>query len=226
MLAPIIGYSIKGAVWYQGETNAQKPENYEKLLRVLIDDWRLKWNRKDCPFLLVQLPNFMEPLHSPAAKKWAAIREAQRRALAVPGTAMTVNIDIGDHYDVHPTNKKELGYRLALAAEKTVYGEKNVVAFGPMFQSAKRDGTRMIIAFSDIGSGLITKDGNKPGHFSIAGSDKKYVLADAAIEGNCVAVWNDQIKDPCYVRYAWADDPAGANLYNKEGLPASPFTTE
>lgn len=226
MLAPIIGYSIKGAVWYQGETNAQKPENYEKLLRVLIADWRLKWNMEDCPFLLVQLPNFMEPLHSPAAKKWAAIREAQRRVLAVPGTAMTVNIDIGERYDVHPANKKELGYRLALAALKTVYGEKNVVAFGPMFQSAKRDGKRMVIAFSDTGSGLVTKDGNKPGHFGIAGADKKYVPADTAIEGNCVAVWNDQISDPCYVRYAWADDPAGANLCNKEGLPASPFTTE
>jgi sialate O-acetylesterase len=226
MIAPMLPYAVKGALWYQGETNAQHPENYERLLHTLITDWRSKWNIGEFPFLLVQLPNFSEPSCSPAASKWAQIREAQRRTLAVPGTGMAVTIDIGEWNDIHPKNKKDVGNRLALLAQKMVYGDNTIVAYGPMYQSAKREDNRIVISFSDTDGGLVTGDGNQPGHFIISGADKEFVRAQARIEGNQVIVWNDQVKDPSFVRYAWADNPEGANLYNGEGLPASPFTTE
>lgn len=226
MIAPITRYVVKGAIWYQGETNAQKPENYERLLKALITDWRKQWKQADYPFLLVQLPNFKEPKHSPAAAKWPDIREAQRRALSVPGTALAVTIDIGECNDVHPVNKKELGRRLALAARNSVYGEKELVAFGPMYQSVRKDGSRMRISFQNTGGGLTTRDGRQPGHFEIAGLDKRFMPASAELLDNKVVVWSELLEDPAYVRYAWADQPEGANLYNREGLPASPFTTE
>jgi sialate O-acetylesterase len=127
---------------------------------------------------------------------------------------------------VHPVNKKDVGHRLALAARKIAYGDNTVTASGPTFQSAKRDGKRIVLTFSDTGSGLTAKDGNQLGHFAIASADLTFVWANARIEGDCVVVWHDQISDPFYVRYAWADNPEGANLCNQEGLLASPFTTE
>lgn len=226
MIAPILRYAIKGAVWYQGETNAQKPENYEKLLKTLITDWRKKWNIGEFPFLIVQLPNFMEPLRSPAARKWADIREAQRKVLTLANTGMAVTIDLGEWNDVHPMNKKEVGHRLALAAQKVACGDTEVVASGPLLQSAKKRGSKVILSFCETGSGLVTKDGCLPQYFEIAGADGQFLWAEARIEGNQVIVWHDQLSDPVYVRYAWADNPEGANLYNKEGLPASPFRVE
>ena len=138
---------------------------------------------------------------------------------------MAVTIELGEWNDIHPDNKKDVGERLALGAFKIAYGE-NIVSSGPLYQSAKIEGNKIIISFNDIGSGLTTNDGEDPCYFAIAGADKKFVWAKAKIEGDKVVVWNDDMIRPMYVRYAWADNPFGANLYNKEGLPASPFRTD
>lgn len=224
MLAPAINYAIKGAIWYQGESNTKKPEEYESLFKALIYDWRRKWGQGDFPFIYVQLPNFGER-NGPSVGNWAALREAQRKALAVPATGMAVTIDIGEWNDVHPRNKKDVGGRLALVAQKVAYGDETVTACGPLFESAERHGNRIVLSFSDTGGGLVTGDGKRPGHFEIAGADKVFHPAEACIEGDQVTVWADKVPEPFYARYAWADNPEGANLYNREGLPASPFTT-
>lgn len=224
MIAPMVSYTIKGVIWYQGESNTKKPEEYESLFKTLILNWREKWGQGDFPFIFVQLPNFMEASDSPPESSWAELREAQRGTLAIPGTGMAVAIDLGEWNDIHPVNKKDIGSRLALAAQKIAYGENTIVASGPMLQSTKREGNRIILTFGNAGSGLTTKGGGKPGHFAIAGEDKIFIWADAMIEDDCVVVWHDKVSDPVYVRYAWADNPEGANLYNREGLPASPFT--
>jgi sialate O-acetylesterase len=144
----------------------------------------------------------------------------------VPNTAMAVTVDAGQWNDLHPLDKKDVGERMALAAEKIAYGDSNVVSSGPIYQSAKVDGNKIIITFSSTGSGLVSDDGGELTQFAIAGADKKYVWANAKIEGDKVIVWSDEVSQPLYVRYAWANNPEGANLYNKEGLPASPFTTD
>lgn len=222
MLAPVTSYTAKGILWYQGESNAGNPGNYAQLQAALINDWRKKW-AEDLPFLFVQLPNFMEVRYLPSESDWAATREAQRKTLTIPHTGMAVTIDLGEWNDVHPDRKKEVGDRLALLARKMVYGEQQVVATGPLFEDAKADGNKVILTFSSTGSGLTTNDGEPPAQFAIAGADKKFVWADARIEGNTVIVWSDTIVSPEYVRYAWADNPDNPNLYNREGLPASPF---
>ncbi len=225
MIAPVTGYAIKGALWYQGETNCREPQEYEALLRALIADWRVRWGQGDFPFLIVQLPNYEETFQ-PASGNWARLRDEQRRVLAVPNTAMAVTIDIGEWNDVHPTNKKEVGNRLALAAMKAAYGEQDIVSSGPLYQSARCEGSRLVISFTETGSGLVAKGGGAPGCFEVAGPDGRFVPAQSNIEGECVAVWSDSVAEPMHARYAWADNPEGANLYNREGLPASPFTTE
>jgi sialate O-acetylesterase len=154
------------------------------------------------------------------------LREAQLKTLPVANTGMAVAIDLGEWNDIHPDRKKEVGERLALAAESVAYGEKDIVYFGPLYQSSTIEGNKIVITFSNVGSGLITNDGEEPAQFAIAGPDKKFVWAKAKIEGNTVIVWNDDILKPMYVRYAWADNPVNANLYNREGLPASPFRTD
>ena len=226
MVAPTINYAIKGILWYQGESNADNPQAYYKLLPALIADWRNKWGQGNIPFLYVQLPNFMEANYIPSESNWALLRESALKTLSVPNTAMAVTIELGEWNDIHPDNKKDVGERLALGALKIAYGEKDLVSSGPLYQSAKVDGNKIIINFTDIGSGLMTNDGEEPGYFSIAGADKKFVWAKAKIEGDKVVVWNEDLTQPMYVRYAWADNPFGANLYNKEGLPASPFRTD
>ena len=226
MIAPTINYSIKGVLWYQGETNAGKPGEYHELLTALIADWRNKWHTPDLPFIYAQLPNFMEVQYSPAESQWAELREAQLKALHLPNTGMAVTIDAGEWNDVHPLDKKDVGDRLALAAEQVAYGEKTIVSSGPVYQSAKIEGTKIVITFTNIGGGLIAKGGGELTQFAIAGADKKFVWANAVIEGDKVIVSNDDIANPLYVRYAWADNPDGANLYNKEGLPASPFRND
>jgi sialate O-acetylesterase len=226
MVAPVIPYAIKGAAWYQGETNAGRPEEYAKLLPALISDWRNKWKNEQLPFLFVQLPNFMEMQYQPSESQWAIMRESQAKALSVPNTAMAIAIDAGEWNDIHPLNKKDVGERLALAARKLVYGEDKLVASGPLFQSANIDGNKIRIRFSNTGSGLIAKDDDELYYFAIAGADKKFVWAKATIENNEVVVWSNDIPQPMYVRYAWADNPDGANLYNREGLPAGPFRTD
>lgn len=226
MVAPAVEYAIKGIVWYQGEANTNKPKEYEQLLPALIADWRNKWHEGSLPFIYAQLPNFMEVDYSPTESQWAQLREAQLKTLSVANTAMTVNIDAGEWNDIHPLDKKDVGVRLALAAQKIAYGDTAVVSSGPLFQSAKVDGEKIILSFSNIGGGLTAKGDGELMQFAIAGADKKYVWANAKIEGDKVIVWSDEASHPLYVRYAWADNPEGANLYNKAGLPASPFTTD
>uniref|UniRef100_UPI003593B0A6 sialate O-acetylesterase n=1 Tax=Persicitalea sp. TaxID=3100273 RepID=UPI003593B0A6 len=225
MVAPEINYAIKGFCWYQGETNAGKPKEYADLQTALIKDWRTKWNQGPLPFLFVQLPGFMDYNYLPSESNWAILRESQFKALSVSNTAMAVAIDLGEWTDIHPDHKKAGGDRLALAALKTAYGE-NVVYSGPLFQSAAVEGNKIVVSFTNTGSGLVAIDGEPLGEFAIAGSDKNFVWAKAAIENGKVIVQSDEVSNPLYVRYAWADNPVNPNLYNKEGLPASPFRTD
>ncbi|HZJ60145.1 MAG TPA: sialate O-acetylesterase [Chitinophagaceae bacterium] len=226
MVAPMINYTIKGFLWYQGEANSSRAKEYTTLQPALITDWRNKWKEGSIPFLFVQLPNFMEVNYLPSESQWAELREAQLKSLSVPNVGMAVTIDLGEWNDIHPDRKKEVGERLALAAEKIAYGEKDIVSSGPVYQSSTIEGNKVIISFTNTGSGLITNDGEELSQFAIAGADKKFVWAKAKIEGDKVVVWNEDIADPMYVRYAWADNPDNPNLYNKEGLPASPFRTD
>ena len=226
MIAPLRFYRIKGVIWYQGESNVDRPEEYRTLFPALIRDWRQTWSQGDFPFLFVQLPNFMEAKSYPAESNWAMLREAQREALSVPNTGMAVTIDIGEWNDIHPVDKKDVGARLALAARKLAYGEDSLTASGPSVRSVVVAGNRIIVSFDNVGTGLIARGGGPLDGFAIAGSNKKFIWARAAIQGKSVVVWNESIKSPIAVRYAWADNPAGANLYNSEGLPASPFQSE
>lgn len=222
MIAPLTNYSIKGVLWYQGETNSGRPQDYASLMKALITDWRKQWNRESLPFLFVQLPNFMEARPTPTESSWAQLRQAQLETLQVPHTGMAVAIDVGEWNDLHPLNKLDVGKRLALQAKALVYKE-SIVASGPLYRSVKKKGNKLVISFSNTGKGLISKDGGALKHFAIAGSDRKFVWANAQIKGNKVIIWSDAVPDPIVVRYAWADNPEGANLYNKSGLPASPF---
>jgi sialate O-acetylesterase len=223
MIAPLINYPLKGMMWYQGEANTNKANQYQYLLPALIKDWRAKWQQGDLPFLFVQLPNFMEVQYSPSESEWAVLRDGQLKSLAVSNTAMAVAIDLGEWNDIHPLNKKDVGERLALAAEKLAYGNEKIVYSGPLYKSAERKGNRITISFQHIGSGLTAKGDQQLNYFAVAGKDKKYHWANATIEGDKIIVWSDEVSEPLSVRYAWADNPEGANLYNKEGLPASPF---
>lgn len=225
MVHPQINYTIKGFCWYQGESNAGKPAEYAALLTALINDWRNKWQLGDLPFLNVQLPGFMDYNYLPSESNWAVLRESQLKALAVPNTAMVVAVDLGEWNDIHPDNKKDVGERLAVAAMKLAYNE-NIVHSGPLYQSHTIEGNKIIISFNNTGSGLITNDGEAPAEFAIAGADKRFVWAKTKIEGNKIIVWNDGVANPLYVRYAWADNPVNPNVYNQEGLPASPFRTD
>ena len=226
MIAPLLNYKIKGVIWYQGESNAERPGEYLNLFTTMINDWRNKWNEGVFPFLFVQLPNFMDPKNEPSESDWALLREAQLKTLSLPNTGMAVTIDVGEWNDIHPVDKKDVGKRLALAAEKIAYGDGNVVYSGPIYKSMQIDDNKIIISFSNTGSGLVVKGGGELKYFSICGSDEKFVWAKAKIENNKVVVWSDDISNPVAVRYAWADNPEGANLFNNEGLPASPFRTD
>jgi sialate O-acetylesterase len=223
MVAPLINYRIKGILWYQGEANTNKPQEYQKLLPALINDWRTKRQQGLIPFIFVQLPNFMEVQYLPSESNWAELRAGQLRSLSVTNTAMAVTIDAGEWNDIHPLEKKIVGERLALAARKLAYGDEMIVYSGPIYKSSVKVADSIKIDFDHIGSGLKIKGGGDLNQFAVAGDDKKFVWAEAKIENNQVVVWSDEIGDPKYVRYAWADNPAGANLYNIEGLPASPF---
>jgi sialate O-acetylesterase len=225
MIAPSINYTIKGFCWYQGESNTSRPTQYKKLLPALINDWRTKWNQGLLPFLYVQLPGFMDYNYSPEESNWALLRESQLTSLSVPNTAMAVAIDLGEWNDVHPDNKKDVGERLALAAMKVAYKE-NITYSGPLYTSSIIEGNKITISFTNTGKGLTTADGEPPSTFAIAGADKKFVWANTKIEGNKIIAWSDEIPEPKYVRYAWADNPVNPNLFNIDGLPASPFRTD
>ena len=226
MVAPATKYAIKGFCWYQGESNAGRPDEYAALQIAQINDWRNKWNKGELPFLYVQLPGFMDYNYLPSESNWAKLREAQLKALGTPNTAMVVAIDLGEWNDIHPDNKKDVGERLALAAMQMSYGD-SIVFSGPLYEAVAVSENEITVQFSHVGSGLITIDGDTPAEFAIAGADKKFVWAKARIEGkNKVVLWNDAVREPKFVRYAWADNPVNPNLYNKEGLPASPFKTD
>ncbi|MGD0775106.1 MAG: sialate O-acetylesterase [Candidatus Solibacter sp.] len=237
MVAPLIPYAIRGVTWYQGESNSDNAKQYRALFPILIADWREKWGQGDFPFLFVQLPNLGKPATEPVQNQdnWVGTREAQARALALPNTGMAVTIDVGDPYEVHVKDKRDVGVRLSLVARHIVYGE-DLVYTGPSYDSMTIEEKRIRITFNNVGSGL--KIGSPPWTPSskipplaaevkgvaIAGADKKWYWANTRIEGNTLVVWSSQVSAPMAVRYGWANNPL-CNLYNKENLPAAPFRT-
>lgn len=225
-IEPLIGYTIKGAAWYQGESNSGKAGEYQRLLSTMIKDWRTRWQQGDFPFLIVQLANHMQPAVQPRGSGWAMLREAQlKTSRAVPASGMSVSIDVGEAYDVHPYDKKTVGDRLALVARRVAYGDDKLIASGPVYQSMQAEGNKIILTFEPSASALVAKGGELK-QFAIAGADKVFHWAKAKIENDKIVVWVDDLSQPVAVRYAWGDNPVGCNLYNAAGLPASPFRTD
>lgn len=225
MISPIVPYSIKGAIWYQGCNNVGGADMYAELLPLMISDWRSLWG-EDFPFYIVQLANYLEPQAGPVNRSaWAELREAQEKtSRCVENTGLAVLIDVGEAYDIHPKNKQEVGRRLALQALHKTYGHGNLVCDGPVFEGYEIEGHAIRLKFSSCGKGLRFKDG-KPAGFVIAGADHNFHWADAVIDGDTVVVSSPEVRMPLAARYAWADNPV-ISLYNSEGLPASPFRTD
>lgn len=226
MINPLIPYAFKGVLWYQGESNAWRAYQYRKAFPLLINDWREKWN-KDFPFYFVQLSSYdILKGDSNNGSMWAELREAQMMTLSLPNTGMAVTTDIGNPKDVHPTNKQDVGKRLAAIALKNVY-DKNRVCIGPTFKSVEIQGNQIIATFENTGSGLSTPD--KYGYvkgFEIAGSDQIFYYAKAQIVNNKVVIYNENVPNPIAIHFGWADDASDDNLYNIEGFPAGPFRTD
>lgn len=222
MINPILPYTIKGVIWYQGESNADRATQYRRLFPLLINDWRQKWNEGNFPFYFVQIANYNATEQPPAAD-WTALRDAQLSALSVPNTGMAVTIDIGDAYRIHPQNKQEAGRRLALIARAKTYGE-NISYSGPLYKSYIIKGDKIELKFTHTDNGLLAKGDILKG-FTIAGGDKKFYPANAVIAGDKVIVSSSDVANPVAVRYAWANNPL-CNLYNGANLPASPFRTD
>jgi sialate O-acetylesterase len=224
MLAPLTPYAIRGAIWYQGESNAGRAYQYRALFPAMIRDWRAAWGIGDFPFYFVQLANWKARPQDSTDSEWAELREAQLFTMrAAPNTGMAVAIDIGDPDDIHPRNKLDVGLRLARWALADTYGLK-LEKSGPLYASHKVEGDKVRVSFKHAG-GLKTRDGAAPAGFYVAGADRRFVPAEARVEKGEVVVWSRQVPSPAAVRYAWADNPA-ANLYNADGLPASPFRTD
>ncbi|MCW1914606.1 hypothetical protein OJ996_13545 [Luteolibacter sp. GHJ8] len=224
MIAPLLPYGVKGAIWYQGESNASRAMQYRRVLPAMIGDWRKAFGQGDFPFYIVQLANFTQTQPQPGEAEWAELREAQTlTSKNVKNAGLAVTIDIGEAGDIHPRNKQDVGKRLALQALAKTYGQK-IVAAGPEFKSSKVEGSSIKLSFDSTGTGLVAKGGPLKG-FAIAGADKKFVWADAKIDGINVVVSSAQVPAPVAVRYAWAANPE-ANLFNQEGLPAGPFRTD
>jgi sialate O-acetylesterase len=222
MVSPAVDFRIKGVIWYQGESNSGggRANLYEKVLPALIADWRTSWHEGNFPFLFVQIANFK----SGPEETWPIIREAQRRTLAVANTGMAVTIDIGDPDNVHPSDKQDVGARLALAARKIAYGE-DVEDSGPLFREATAEGGHLRVWFDHTTGGLVAKGGGDLQGFAVAGEDRHFVNGHAAIDETSVVVSADGVAQPKYVRYGWENAPT-VNLANGSGLPASPFTSE
>ncbi len=225
MIAPLIPYAIQGAIWYQGESNATRAYQYRTLFPAMITDWRKNWGQGDFTFLFVQLANFEVNWGNQSDVAWAELEEAQLMTLDLPNTGMSVTIDIGDPKDIHPRNKQEVGRRLALAARAIAYGQ-DIVYSGPIYKDMRVEGNRIRLSFNHIGGGLIVGDPGELQQFTIAGEDRNFVPAKAEIDGETVIVSAEGVPQPVAVRYAFDDNPESANLYNKEGLPASPFRTD
>jgi sialate O-acetylesterase len=223
MISPLIPFSIRGVIWYQGESNVGRAEQYKKLFPAMIRSYRKEWGYS-FPFLFVQLANFKERKDDPTDSDWARLREAQLVTLSTPLTGMAVAIDIGEANDIHPRNKQDVGERLALHALKLAYGKK-ILSSGPSPGSISFDKGSVRILFNNVGSGLASLDNGPLRGFAIAGADRRFVWASAALKGNSVVLTSEKISRPVAVRYAWADNP-DCNLINKEGLPASPFRSD
>ncbi len=224
MIAPLIPYAIKGAIWYQGESNAGKAYAYRKLFPTMIQNWRDDWKQGDFPFLFVQLAPFMQIVSEPQESAWAELREAQLlTTLHCKNTGMAVITDAGDPKDIHPTKKEPVGARLALAARGIAYGQ-NIEYSGPVYDKMTVKDGKAVLHFTHVGKGLEAKDGPLQG-FTIAGADHKFYNAKAEIQGDTVLVWCEKVTEPVAVRYGWANCPV-VNLWNKDGLPASPFRTD
>ena len=224
MIRPLIPYSIRGVIWYQGEANVGRSQLYRKIFPAMISSWREKWGEGDFPFYFVQLANYNERKEKPASSDFALLREAQTAALSLPNTGIATAIDVGEAYNIHFKNKEAVGHRLALNALNMTYGMK-IPYSGPVFKNMEINGNKITIHFTHTYEGLVTNDGKSPRGFAIAGTDGKYKWANAKIVGNTVILWNDSISYPVSVRYAWADNP-DVNLYNSANLPALPFRTD
>ena len=225
MIAPVTNYKVKGILWYQGESNISRAKEYMTLFPDLIKDWRMQRGDPQLPFIYAQLPELNKPCKQPTENGMAELREAQRQALSLPYTGMAVTLGLGEWNDIHPLNKKDVANRLALEAKRVVYGDTSVVSTGPQLKDMRIEGNAVILTFGSVGEGLYSN--SIINGFAIAGANKEYVWAEAAIlSKDQVKVWSSQVQNPVSVRYAWADNPAGANLKNREGLLASPFTTE
>ena len=223
MIAPLIPYGIRGALWYQGESNAGRAYQYRALFLGMIQNWRANWGQGAFPFLFVQLANFRPHKENPEESTWAELREAQQMALSLPNTGMAVTIDIGEADDIHPRNKQDVGLRLALVAESQVYGADRAYS-GPIYRTMVVEGAKIRLHFDHAHGGLKAKGKALKG-FAIAGQDRKFVWATATLENNSVVVYSKDVPQPVAVRYAWADNPS-CNLYNGADLPASPFRTD
>lgn len=223
MIAPLVPYALRGAIWYQGEANAGNAKLYGLQLRTMIAEWRAAWGQGDFPFLFVQLPNFMAPQQAPSETGgWPLIREQMLKTLEVPNTGMAVTIDIGEADDIHPKNKQDVGSRLAQWALAKTYG-RSIPPSGPLYKAMRRQGNRIVLEF-DHAEGLSGRGGQLKG-FAIAGADRRFVWAEARIEGDTVVVSSPQVAEPMAVRYGWANNPE-CTLINRAGLPASPFRTD
>ncbi|HEX7596877.1 MAG TPA: sialate O-acetylesterase, partial [Polyangia bacterium] len=216
MIAPLLPYAIRGVIWYQGESNVRREKQYRTLFPALIADWRRAWNEGDFPFLFVQI--------APQREMTPEIREAQLYSWQhTPNTAMVVTTDCGDANDIHPAHKQPVGARLALAARALAYGERLEYS-GPVFKTMNTQDGKAILEFSHLGGGLVAKGGALKG-FTLAGPDMVFHPAKAQIRGKTVVVTSETVPQPVLVRYGWANVPEG-NLFNKAGLPASPFGTD
>jgi sialate O-acetylesterase len=236
MVHALTPLSVRGAIWYQGESNAGDGLRYDHLKEGLVKGWRSVFENDDLSFYWVQLANFQDPIENPEGGGWGPVREGQRRALRLPKTGMAVIIDIGNARDIHPKNKQDVGKRLALLALAKDY-QKDVVPSGPLYKGMKKEGSKIRLSFDHVGSGLMT--GEKMGldpvketkgadlaRFAIQDEAGKWHWAKAEIDGETIVVWHDEVKAPQHVRFGYESNPVGINLYNKEGLPASPFTTD
>jgi sialate O-acetylesterase len=226
MIAPITQFPIRGAIWYQGESNAGRAYEYRTLMATMIQDWRKAWNEPEFPFLMVQLANFTPATSQPVESDWAELREAQYLTTkSLENVGVGTAIDIGDAANIHPTNKQEVGRRLALVAEATTYKMKDVEYEGPVYDSMAVEKDAIRLKFTHLGGGLVARADKPLIGFQIAGEDKKWAWADATIDGDTVIVKSAQVAKPVAVRYAWANNPP-STLYNKAGLPALPFRTD
>ncbi|TDO98394.1 sialate O-acetylesterase [Flavobacterium sp. 245] len=226
MVNPLVPYAIEGVLWYQGETNVWRANQYKKAFPLMITDWRTKFKQGDFPFYFVQLSTFDEfGGNSKKGSRWAELREAQSETLKLKNTGMAVTTDIGNAKDIHPTNKQDVGLRLAAIALNNVYGKKQVFS-GPTYKSQEIKGNQIILTFDNIGGGLSTPNDAELKGFEIAGTDKVFHAAKAIIKDNKIIVLSDEVQNPVAVHYGWADDDTQINLFNKEKFPASPFRTD